>query len=129
MAEIELSGAVVVGSRRRRRSVEERRRIVEETLERGASVARVARKYGVNANQVFGWRKLYERGRLSTLVEPALKLLPVSVTEDVASGISAPVNSSCCGVIHIELPGRALVSVEGTIDAAVIRAVLKSLLP
>src|SRR5437867_13062745 len=38
---------------RRRRSVEEKRRIVEETLEAGASVARVARRHAVNANQVF----------------------------------------------------------------------------
>jgi len=38
---------------RRRRSVEEKRRIVEETLETGASVARVARRHAVNANQVF----------------------------------------------------------------------------
>jgi len=42
---------------RRRRSFEEKRRIVEETLETGASVARVARRHAVNANQVFYWRK------------------------------------------------------------------------
>ena len=41
---------------RRRRSAEEKRRIVEETLEAGASVARVARRHEVNANQVFYWR-------------------------------------------------------------------------
>ena len=39
---------------RQRRSVEEKRRIVEETLSEGASVARVARGHGINANQVFG---------------------------------------------------------------------------
>ena len=37
---------------RRYRSVAEKRRIVELTLEPGASVARVARANGVNANQV-----------------------------------------------------------------------------
>ena len=41
-----------VEAKRRRRSVQERRRIVEETLAPGASVARVARAHGVNANQV-----------------------------------------------------------------------------
>ena len=45
--------------RRRFRTVEEKRRIVEAALEPGASVARVARAYGVNANQLFGWRRLY----------------------------------------------------------------------
>ena len=38
--------------------------MVEETLAPGASVARVARAHGVNANQVFGWRKLYLAGKL-----------------------------------------------------------------
>ena len=128
MAEIELGGAVALGSRRRRRSVEERKRIVEETLGPGASVAGIARKYGVNANQVFGWRKLYESGRLGTPVEPALKLLPVSVEEEPASEMLVTNSGSSSGVIHIELPGRALVSVEGTVDATVIRAVLKSLI-
>lgn len=37
----------------------ERRDIVEETLLPGASVARVARRHAVNANQVFYWRKLF----------------------------------------------------------------------
>ena len=40
--------------KRQLRTVEEKRRIVEETLAEGASVARVARAHGVNANQVFG---------------------------------------------------------------------------
>jgi transposase-like protein len=39
--------------KRRRRSVEEKRRIVEETLEAGASVARVARRY-VGESLLFG---------------------------------------------------------------------------
>jgi transposase len=47
-----------------RRSAVERRRVVEETLEAGASVARVALKHGVNANQVFQWRRLYRDGKL-----------------------------------------------------------------
>ena len=50
--------------RRRHRSAEEKRRIVEKTLVNGASVARVAREHGVNANQVFSWRLLYKKGRL-----------------------------------------------------------------
>jgi transposase-like protein len=49
---------------RQRRSIAEKRRIVEETLVEGASVARIARAHGVNANQVFGWRRLYLSGRL-----------------------------------------------------------------
>src|SRR5580700_8413816 len=51
-------------ARRRYRSKQERRQIVEETLQPGASVAVIARQHGVNANQVFAWRKLYREGRL-----------------------------------------------------------------
>jgi len=40
------------------RTNEEKRRIVEETLKPGASVAIVARAHVVNANLVFGWRRL-----------------------------------------------------------------------
>jgi len=38
-------------AQRQRRSIAEKRRIVEETLIEGASVARIARAHGVNANQ------------------------------------------------------------------------------
>jgi transposase len=50
--------------RRRNRSTQERRRIAGESLQPGASVAVVARGYGVNANQVFHWGKLLREGRL-----------------------------------------------------------------
>ena len=50
--------------KRRRYSVAEKRQIVEESFEPGTSVARVARAHGVNANQVFTWRRLYQRGQL-----------------------------------------------------------------
>jgi len=40
---------------------------VQLTLEPGASVSEVARAHGVNANQVFKWRRALERGEL---IEP-----------------------------------------------------------
>src|ERR1700684_4187194 len=75
MVDIEVNGGLGAGPRRRRRVVE-RRRIVEETLEAGASVARVALKYGVNANQVFQWRRLYRDGKLGAAPMGAIKLVP-----------------------------------------------------
>ena len=44
---------VKAAGKRQRRSIAEKRLIVEGTLAEGASVARVARAHGVNANQVF----------------------------------------------------------------------------
>jgi len=66
---------------RRQYSLEEKRRIVEETHVKGASVAIVARRHDLNANQVFAWRQLYRQGLLR---EGATKadgtMLPVKVT-------------------------------------------------
>ncbi len=39
--------------------------MVEGTLASGESVAIMARRYGVNANQLFHWRKLYQAGLLA----------------------------------------------------------------
>jgi transposase len=78
MSEAELVPEVVVV--RRRRSAEERRLIVEETLAAGSSVAREARKYGINANQVFQWRRMYRGGQLGGGAQTELKLLSVRVS-------------------------------------------------
>ena len=66
---------------RRQHSIEEKRRIVEETHVRGASVATVARRHGVNANQVFSWRQLYRQGLLEPKGATAgASMLPVKVS-------------------------------------------------
>ncbi len=64
---------------RRHRSKQERRQIAEESLQAGVSVAVVARRHGVNANQVFHWRKLLSQGRLDVKPPPA-QLMPVRIT-------------------------------------------------
>jgi transposase-like protein len=43
---------------RRSWPLEEKRRIVEEAFRPGMSVADVARRHGLNSNQVFNWRKM-----------------------------------------------------------------------
>ena len=102
---------------------------MEETLEAGASVARVALKYGVNANQVFQWRRLYRDGKLGGPPLSTMTLLPVRVVEDQEPPETEPADvvRDRCGAIHIELPGEIRISLEGSVDAAAIRAVLKSL--
>jgi transposase len=128
MIEVDLSGGLGRAPRRRR-SAEERRRVVEETLEAGASVARVALKHGVNANQVFQWRRLYRNGKLGTSRQNAMKLLPVSVADEegLVEPEPAAVVAAGTGAIHIELPGEARISLEGSVDPALVRAVLQSL--
>ena len=116
--------------RRTRRTREEKRRIVEATFVPGASIARVAREHGVNANQVFQWRHEYRKGSLGVGQQAQTRLVPVTVTAEpngvTLSGMADAVGPS--GSIHIELPGRAVISVEAGVDPELVRAVLGSLL-
>jgi transposase len=119
--------------KRQYRTAEEKRRIVEDTLSPDVSVAIVARRHGVNANQVFHWRKLYEAGMLSPSSDRRknsceVRLLPVTVEEQPGSiDQQEKLPTAPVGTINIEFPGRALVSVEGSPDPAVVRAVIESL--
>jgi transposase len=122
-------GVVQRAAKRQRRSAEEKRRIVEATLVPGASIARVAREHGVNANQVFQWRYEY-RKQTSGGTEAKAELLPVTLAAESNKPIKAEVMSPTApsGSIHIELPGRAVISVESGVDTCLVRAVLESLL-
>jgi len=115
---------------RRFRSVAEKRQIVNLTLEPGASVALVARAHGLNANQVFKWRRAFERGELVDSTAACTALLPVTVAASSEAETVEPtikVGSATSGSIHIEFPGRAMISVENGADAALLRSILESL--
>jgi transposase len=141
---------------RRKHSIAEKRRIVEATLVAGASVARVAWEYGVNANQVFGWRRLYQRGLLGGNA-PSVALVPVKVMEDAAVPVppepavteAAPPTGSIqlqptsqgpdlrrvraaavsarSGSIQLRLP-KGQLRIDGAVDAALLRVLLECLL-
>lgn len=129
------------GTKRRYRTAEEKRRIVEETLKCGVSVAMVARAWGINANQVFHWRKLYQAGLLqSTAVASAgasgRRFLPVMIPEDTRSefpvrGAShadrAADSGSSPGSIEVKW-AEVQMRIAGQVDAVALRVVLESLL-
>lgn len=119
----DITPAVEPAIKRKYRSKEERRRIVEETLEPGASVAVIARSHGVNANQVFHWRKLYHEGCLDPET-PATQLIPVRIAEGVSEDVR-PVRFAP-GTIHIEM-GKARLRVEGNADPECLRIILEQL--
>lgn len=107
--------------KQRRRTIRERRQIVEETLQAGASVSRVARRHDVNANQVFYWRKLYREGRLGS--STAARLLPVKVTTDqsVKSNLAVQL-----GTMEIKL-SKGTLRITGAVDLVALHAVLERL--
>jgi len=48
----------------RQHPLEFKRALVALSLQPGVSVARIAREHGVNANQVFSWRRLMSKAAL-----------------------------------------------------------------
>jgi transposase len=118
-------------TKRRYRTTEEKRRIVEATLGSSASMASLARQYGLNANQLFHWRKLYQAGLLGSAStdrsDSSARLLPVTVEAEPAQAECNAGAEKAWGTINIELAGRVLVSVEGQVDPSMVRAVLESL--
>jgi transposase len=117
---------------RRRRSVSEKLEIVRLTMEPGASVAEIARAHGMNANQVFKWRRLFEKGELRSGAARATALLPVAISAELGgmpaqTGDTTTDHASSGGAIHVDLPGRANINVEAGADLALLRCVLESL--
>ena len=107
-------------AKRRKWSEEERDRIVRAFLQAGTTVEAVARVYGVNASQIYDWRKQYrqrvQKGKRSVL-------LPVHVAE--GAPIVMP-ETKREGSVVIE--ARSVrVTMSGCIDAAVICTVLERL--
>jgi transposase len=119
----DLTPAVEPTVKRKYRSKEERRRIVEETLEPSASVAVIARSHGVNANQVFHWRKLYQEGRLDPET-PSTQLIPVRIAEAVSEDVRPARFAS--GTVHIEMR-KVRLRVEGNVDPECLRIILEQL--
>ena len=114
-------------AKRRMRSNAEKRRIVEETFFEGTSVAAVARRHGMNANLLFGWRRRYEQGLLDQCREPAsAKLLPVRITSD--DTVAEPAQPSpILSEIEVTLPGDVRVRVFGSVDTQALADVLSVL--
>ncbi|WP_350262762.1 IS3 family transposase (plasmid) [Pantoea sp. BJ2] len=63
--------------RRRRRTPQKKIAIIQQTMEPGMTVSHVARLHGINANQIFKWRRQYEDGSL-TAVASGEEVVPAS---------------------------------------------------
>jgi transposase len=121
--------------KRQFRSVQEKLRIVEEANRPGASVASVALRHGVNANLVFGWRRLHRRGLLERQRDVAPRLLPVKVTmptltpsERVAALPAKRARASTAPIpsyLEVVLSGEVRVRLHGDIQPATLTHVLE----
>lgn len=113
--------------KRQHRSPELKRQIVEATFAAGASVARVARAYGVNANQVYAWRRQFQRRLLPRAPAGKPELLAVRLAGGGAETQPAPASSAGSGVIQVEL-AKGHLRLSGCVDVEALRVVLGALL-
>ena len=113
-----------VPDRRRYRSWPERlkREIVAASLVPGASVSLVARRYDINTNQLFSWRKRYRDGLLGPSDPSRPLLVPVRVEPEPVTGGGQSHRAG--DLIEIELAGGYRVRVGSGVDGGVLRLVL-----
>ena len=108
--------------RRRRWSAEEKARVVEETLEPGARVSEVARRWQVCPQQVFAWRHAARRDGAGVPPEranpEAASFVPI-VADATAFEPPPP-------VIEVKLAG-AVVQVSCGMDSALLTTVLRAI--
>ena len=95
------------------------------------SISKLALSHQINANMIFKWRREYRAGRLSTADTDTSTLLPVVVVapQDAPPVAVTPPRSAprdTHGSIVIEI-ADAVVHVDGTVDAAMLRMVIASL--
>lgn len=102
--------------------------MVEETLSGENSVSVVARRYDVNANQLFKWRRQYQQGMLGDTTASAL--IPITLNTDYpvnkvsAAAHEESANQSC---IEITFPQGERVVICGSVCQDTLSTVLQAL--
>jgi transposase len=121
---IEEDGAsTAVGRRRRSWTRDEKRQIVEESLEPGVSIAEVARRHDLNANQLFAWRR--QMGIRSSASDVLTSILPVTIESEP----STPENGGFVTTSQMEIvlaEGDRII-VWSDVEVAALSRVLKAL--
>ena len=110
--------------RRRFWSEDEKRRIVAQSCAPGVSVSQVGRRYDVNANLIFKWRR-DPRYRPAEDGAGAPSFLPVEVMLEPASASPPPAASA--GRIEIALSSGHRVSASGSFDVDALCRVVRAL--
>lgn len=119
-----VSAEVGKSGRRKRRSWgrEEKRRIVDESLVDGASIAEIARRHDLNANQLFTWRRQF--GVEGLQPRDCATILPVTIEPDATAEHSS---SGLTGQMEIVLAGGDRIIVWADVQTAALTRVLKAL--
>ena len=118
----------------RSHSPEFKRQVIEASYQPGTSVAKVAQAYGINANQLFAWRKTLRDDILSAKPADVTTFLPVRVDHGCDAGViqgttplSANGHADSVGRMEIVV-GKARLTIYGAPDAATLQTVLSGLI-
>ena len=109
--------------KRRSWTGDEKRRIVEESLEPGVSIAKVARRYNLNANQLCTWRR--QQGVSTTTLHNSGSILPVTLNPDtLSSTVDSP---GASGQMEIVLAEGDRIIVWSDFEVAALSRAIKAL--
>ena len=106
-----------------------RRRLAAAACEPGASVAKLARDNGINANMLFTWRRRYRE----QLQAETTSLIPVAIVHEAPpqrlamppDGRDVGNPTARAGTVEIRI-GGVVIKVNGAVDADTLRVVLGS---
>ncbi|SED05755.1 Transposase [Burkholderia sp. WP9] len=117
-----------MGTRKSRpnHSDEFRHQLAVAACEPGVSVSKLAREHGINANMLFRWWRRYQAERQAETT----RLIPVTVVSDVSTDIVPAASAEAAvmksgaptGTIEVRI-GRAVIRVDGVVDAEALRTV------
>jgi transposase len=121
------------GGKRRQWPDALKREVLAALSEPSASVSMVARRYDVNANQLFKWRREFGGSSDRVATEP-VRLLPVEIGSPLATpgpvaladpqpgpALARP-TKPILGSIEISLAGGVRVRIRGAVDPSVVSA-------
>jgi transposase len=138
---------LITGTGRRRQwSADDKARIIVESLKPDANVSEVARRHGLNPQQLFGWRRQAReavgnvpaglgapdrlRSKPRGLPGPEPAFVPVVIASATSSPtptapLSPPADTVMHGLIEISI-GDAMVRVRGQAETGLLIAVLRA---
>ena len=120
MSDAGVQGASGGERRRRTWSADQKQRIIAESFAPGASVAEVARRYGLNANMLFTWRRADVND-----VGKTVNIVPVRVVE--ATPTATAIAPGSMGRMEIVLVGGERILVGADVDATALARIVKAL--
>jgi transposase len=123
---VERSGRTDGRRRRRLWSADEKQTMLAESFAPGASVAKVAQRYGVNANLLFTWRRQRAAQAPADSVK-SLEFAPVTVMAESEARSCDSDTVRPAGRMEIMLASGERIVVGADVDAAALARVVKAL--